>query len=79
MQIEVTVFATLRKYLPDLPVGGSKQLEIEPGATLADLIQILGLPVEEVTIAIRNHVQTELDEIVEDGDRIAFAPAIAGG
>ncbi|MCJ7824458.1 MAG: MoaD/ThiS family protein [Anaerolineales bacterium] len=79
MQIEVTVFATLRKYLPDLPVGGSRHLEIEPGATLADLIQILGLPAEEVKIAIRNHVQTELDEIVEDGDRIAFAPAIAGG
>lgn len=79
MQIEVTVFATLRKYLPDLPVGGSKYLEVDPGATLADLMQMLGLPPEEVKIAIRNHVQTELDEIVKDGDRIAFAPAIAGG
>jgi len=79
MQVEVTVFATLRKYLPDLPVGGSKYIEVDPGATPADLMQILGLPAEEVKIAIRNHVQTELDEIVEDGDRVAFAPAIAGG
>lgn len=79
MQVEVTVFATLRKYLPDLPVGGSRYIEVDPGATPADLIQILGLPVEEVKIVIRNHVITELDEIVEDGDRIAFAPAIAGG
>jgi len=79
MRIEVTVFATLRKYLPDLPVGGSKYIEVDPGATPADLIQILGLPAEEVKIVIRNHVQTELDESVEDGDRIAFAPAIAGG
>ena len=79
MRIEVTVFATLRKYLPDLPVGGSKYIEVDPGATPADLIQVLGLPAEEVKIVIRNHVQTELDESVEDGDRIAFAPAIAGG
>jgi molybdopterin synthase sulfur carrier subunit len=79
MQVEVTVFATLRKYLPDLPVGGSKYIEVDPGATPADLMRILGLPAEEVKIVIRNHVQTELDEIVEDGDRIAFAPAIAGG
>jgi len=79
MQVEVTVFATLRKYLPDLPVGGSKYIEVDPGATLADLMQMLGLPAEEVKIAIRNHVHTELDEVVEDGDRIAFAPAIAGG
>ncbi len=79
MQVEVTVFATLRKYLPDLPVGGSKYIEVDPGATPADLIQILGLPAEEVKIVFRNHVLTELDEIVEDGDRIAFAPAIAGG
>ncbi len=79
MQVEVTVFATLRKYLPDLPVGGSKYIEVDPGATPADLMQILGLPAEEVKIVIRNHIQTELDEIVEDGDRVAFAPAIAGG
>jgi sulfur carrier protein ThiS len=79
MQVEVTVFATLRKYLPDLPVGGSKYIEVDPGATPADLIQILGLPAEEVKIVFLNHVLTELDEIVEDGDRIAFAPAIAGG
>jgi sulfur carrier protein ThiS len=79
MQVEVTVFATLRKYLPDLPVGGSKYIKVDPGATPADLIQILGLPADEVKIVIRNHVITELDEIVEDGDRIAFAPAIAGG
>lgn len=79
MQVEVTVFASLRKYLPDLPLGGSKYIEVDPGATPADLIQILGLPAEEVKIVIRNHVQAELDEIVEDGDRIAFAPAIAGG
>jgi sulfur carrier protein ThiS len=79
MQVEVTVFATLRKYLPDLPVGGSKYIEVDPGVTPADLIQILGLPAEEVKLVIRNHVQTELDEIVEDGDRIAFAPVIAGG
>ena len=78
MQVEVTVFASLRKYLPDLPLGG-KYIEVDPGATPADLIQILGLPAEEVKIVIRNHVQAELDEIVEDGDRIAFAPAIAGG
>ncbi len=79
MQVEVTVFATLRQYLPNLPVGGSKYIEVDPGATPADLIQILGLPAEEVKIVFRNHVLTELDEIVEDGDRIAFAPAIAGG
>jgi sulfur carrier protein ThiS len=79
MQVEVTVFATLRKYLPNLPVGGSKYIEVDPGATPADLIQILGLPAEEVKIVIRNHVITGLDVIVEDGDRIAFAPAIAGG
>jgi sulfur carrier protein ThiS len=79
MQVEITVFATLRKYLPDLPVGGSKFIEVDSGATPADLIQILGLPAEEVKIVIRNHVITDLDEIVEDGDRIAFAPAIAGG
>ena len=79
MLIEVRVFATLKKYLPDLPLGGCKQLDVEPGATLADLIEILGLPADEVEIAIRNHVHTELDAVLNDGDRVAFAPVIAGG
>ena len=79
MQVEVTVFATLRRYLPGLPIGGSRQMDVQPGTTIADLMHTLGLPEEEVKVVMRNHLQAELCDFVEDGDRIAYIPAVAGG
>ena len=79
MKVEVAVFATLRRYMPDLRLGDSKVLEVEPGCTLAQLRDRLGLPAAEVKVVMRNHLQAGLDETVEDGDRIVFFPAVAGG
>ena len=79
MKIEVRVFATLRKYIPELGIGEPKIVELPEGATFEDLRKMLGLPLEEIKIIMRNGIQTEMDEIIEDADRIAYAPAVAGG
>ena len=79
MKIEVRVFATLRKYLPELGIGEAKIVELDEGITFEKLLHQLGLPLDEVKIIMRNGIQTELDEIIEDGDRIAYVPAVGGG
>ena len=79
MKIEVTVFATLRRYLPGLRLGEMKTLEVTPGCTMAQLRDQLGLPADEVKVVMRNHIQANLDEEVREGDRIVFFPAVAGG
>lgn len=79
IKVEVRVFATLRKYLPELTVGEPKHLELPAGANFADLREQLGLPAEEVKIIMCNGVQTEPEELVADGDRIAYIPAVGGG
>ncbi len=79
MQVEVRVFATLRRYLPELEVGGALALEVGPGTTLGALRDTLGLPPEEVRIVMRNRVQADWQDTVQEGDRIAFVPAMAGG
>ncbi len=79
MKVEVVVFATLRRYWPDLKVGGSRIVEVEPGTTLAALRDQMGLPADEVRVVMRNHLQAELSEEVCEGDRVAYIPAIAGG
>ena len=79
MKIEVRVFATLRRYLPELGVGEPKTVELPEGATFEELRAQLGLPLEEIKIIMRNGIQTEMDEIIEDGDRIAYVPAVGGG
>ena len=79
MKVHVAVFATLRRYMPDLRLGEAKLLEVAPGCTMAQLRDQLGLPADEVKVVMRNYVQADLHEEIREGDRIVFFPAVAGG
>lgn len=79
MNIEVRVFATLRRYLPELAIGEAKITQVEPGTTFGELRDSLGLPPQEAKIIMCNNVQVEPGETINDGDRIAFIPPVAGG
>lgn len=79
MHIEVAVFATLRRYLPELKLGQTRSLEIEPGTTARQIAERLGLPLEEVQVVMRNHAHASLDVVLEENDRLVFIPLIDGG
>ncbi len=79
MKVEVRVFATLRRYFPGLGVGEPMSLELPEGTTARQLMERLGLPAEEVKVIMRNARQIEPDEVLQDGDRVAFIPPVAGG
>lgn len=77
--VEVRVFATLRQFLPELGIGEAKSLQVEPGTTLDEIRDMLGLPQEAVKVVMRNNLQAFPGDTVADGDRIAYIPAVAGG
>ena len=79
MQVEVRVFATLRRYLPELGIGEPKIVLVEPGTTLDQLRDRLGLPDDEVKVIMVNNLQADPEDLVNDGDRITYIPAVAGG
>ncbi|MFW5941234.1 MAG: MoaD/ThiS family protein [Chloroflexota bacterium] len=75
MKVTVKTFASLRPYLP----GGAKTVEVPSGTTVGDLLPILDLPAPQVHIMIRNNRQAEADEVLREGDTVAFFPPVAGG
>jgi len=79
LKIEVRVFATLRRYVPELGVGEPKKMELPEGTTFDELRKQLGLPAEEIKIIMRNGIQAEMGDVIADGDRIAYVPAVGGG
>ncbi|MEA3351224.1 MAG: MoaD/ThiS family protein [Chloroflexota bacterium] len=79
IKVNVIVFATLRRYLPNLAIGEEKIVAVEAGTTLAEIRNMLNLPKDEVKVIMRNNLQAEPEDIAEDGDRIAYIPAVAGG
>lgn len=79
MKVEVRVFATLRRYLPELGIGEPLVLEIQEGTTLDEIRGSLDLPAQEVKVIMRNNRQADPCDQAADGDRITFIPAVAGG
>ena len=79
MQVEVRVFATLRRYLPELGIGEAKIIQVEPGTTLGQLRDSLELPDREVKVIMCNNLHANPEDLVNDGDRITYIPAVAGG
>lgn len=79
LTVEVRVFATLRAYLPELSIGEPKVTQVDKGTTLNELRESLGLPEEMVKVIMVNNLQAFPQDLIADGDRITYIPAVAGG
>jgi len=79
MKIKLKLFATLTKYLDNLPAGTQKEIDLEPGSTLDDLAILLKIPSMEVKICFVNGIICELDRKLQEGDEVGFFPPIGGG
>ena len=72
--IEVRVFATLRQ-------GRDKVTMLPPEgiATAADILSLLDIPAEEVSILLINGFHRKPESTVQDGDIVALFPPVGGG
>ena len=74
MEIEVRLFASLRKYSND-----KNRIELEDGANVSDFIERIGIPPSEVAIILVNGRHAHQDQCLHDGEAVSLFPAIAGG
>ena len=76
MRITVKLFAALRERAG----GGHRELELEPGALVADVWRALALGDEPAGIAYaRNREYAARDQPLTDGDEVAVIPPVSGG
>ena len=79
IDVEVRLYATLRRYAPGVRLGKAMRLSVERGSTLQQIYDRLGVPVYEVKRAIVNGVARDHGYSLSDGDRVAVFPPVAGG
>jgi len=80
IEVEVRLYATLRRYRPELKVGEALSLNLEEGTTVRQLLEEkLGIPSEVVKTVFVNGIAQELDHVLADGDRVGIFPPVAGG
>lgn len=80
IEVEVFLFATLRRYHPHGGTGSEGlTLSVASNTTLSEIHEALGIPAEEIKMNYVNNLYQEQDYKVQAGDKIAIFPPIAGG
>jgi len=79
MKVQVKLFATLCRYFSNAAPWIPFEMELPEGATLADLVNHLKLPREEVKVFFVKGRARPADWPLEDGDEVGIFPLIAGG
>lgn len=75
VNIELKLFVTLAKYLPD----NETTYQVEQGTTAGDLIKLLGIPEDLVKLIFINNIRRKRDTILKDKDRVGMFPPVGGG
>lgn len=79
MKVYVKLYALLRQHHPgpnrSLPI----EVELAPGATVADLVPHLKLPVGLVKSAFVNNAAVKLEAVLQEGDQVGIFPPVVGG
>ena len=80
MNLEIKIFATLRKYGPsETALGDSFKIKIE-GDHISDVIDELKIPPDERLIVLVNGVRViNFQQTVENDDLVVFFPQLGGG
>ena len=77
MRVNVKLMAVLRSKLPP---GGTAALELEAGATVASLLERLGIGSGHVHLVMVNGaMEPDRQRLLADGDELTVFPPVAGG
>ncbi len=76
--VRVTLFADLRRFLPDRG-DGAPALTLPAGATVADALAATGIPAAtELTAGLNGEVASP-DTVLHDGDELLLFSPMSGG
>lgn len=82
MQVEVKLYASLRRYRPEAAGGAMHHpffVTLPAGSTIATLVKTLGIPEGSITAAALNDEAVEVNASVQEGDKVGLFPPSAGG
>lgn len=80
IKVEVRLYATLRRYRPELEVGEPLSLNLEEGTTVEQLLEEgLGISTEVVKTIFVNGIAQSPGHVLADADRVGIFPPVGGG
>ncbi len=79
MKIEIRSFATLSVYNNYPGIDKDSGFEIAASSTVKMLIDILGIPEEDLKLIFVNGRHSKIDTVLSEGDRVGLFPPVGGG
>jgi molybdopterin converting factor small subunit len=80
VNIEIRLFASLRRYLPSSASKSSATLDVPAGATITTVLEKLGIPAGAAHLTLVDGTQeTNMDRKLEEGCTLSVFPPVAGG
>ena len=81
IDVQIKMFMNFRKYLPSDSRDGKAVVSMQEGATLQDLMGMLGIPGDEQGTAVINGISYGVadTQVLRDGDVVSFFSPVAGG
>lgn len=79
MRVRVKVYAVLPRHFRDVAPGTPFEIELPDDATLADLVNQLQLPREEVMVFFVKGCMRPMDWFLKSDDEVDILPLLGGG
>ena len=79
MKVEINLYATLARYLPDKVRQSDRMMELSDGTTVGELLQQLQIPSEKAKLIFLDGVHADADAVLKEGNRVGIFPPVGGG
>jgi molybdopterin converting factor small subunit len=79
VKIEFRLFGPAARYMPESRRDGVCNLELDQGTKVKELLDGLEIPLDFRKIVLVNGLDSDEEAVLEDGDRLAVFPPLAGG
>ncbi len=77
MKVNLKCFSTLVN-IDTCDYRDSTEYDLDDGQTIEDLVQLAGIPREDVKIVFVNSRIVDFDTVLSGGDQVGLAPAVGG-
>jgi molybdopterin converting factor small subunit len=80
MQVHIKLMAALRNKLPAESAAGGLQLDLEPGTSIAAVLERLGIPSGHIhLVTVNREMEPDRNRVLQEGDELVVFPPAAGG
>lgn len=79
MRVRVSVFGTFRQRFPDYQPSQGMEVELTEGATVRDLLTLLGLPDSQEAVVIAGGRALKAEDRLHPGVPVNVMQAMSGG